>query len=100
MFLVSITLELLHYLIPNRAFELRDLYANGFGVILAYLMLKIFKKILKIILDVTEKEILMMGLRLNEGVDLKKLKHITFLYNDEVLELQKQCIINVKKKQK
>ena len=39
----------------------------------------------------------MMGLRLNEGVDLKKLKHITFLYNDEVLDLQKQGIINVKK---
>ena len=38
-----------------------------------------------------------MGLRLNEGVELKKLKHITFLYNDEVLELQKQGIINVKK---
>ena len=38
-----------------------------------------------------------MGLRLNEGVDLKKLKQITFLYNDEVLELQKQGIINVKK---
>ena len=39
----------------------------------------------------------MMGLRLNEGVDLKKLQHVTFLYNDEVLELQKQGIINVKK---
>ena len=45
LFLISIILELLHYFIPNRAFELRDLYANGFGVILAYLMLKIFKKI-------------------------------------------------------
>ena len=56
-----------------------------------------FKKTLKINLDVTEKEILMMGLRLNEGVDLKKLQHVTFLYNDEVLELQKQDIINVKK---
>ena len=38
----------------------------------------------------------MMGLRLNEGVDLKKLQHVTFLYNDEILELQKQGIINVK----
>ena len=56
-----------------------------------------FKKTLKINLDATEKEILMMGLRLNEGVDLKKLQHVTFLYNDEVLELQKQDIINVKK---
>ena len=38
-----------------------------------------------------------MGLRLNEGVDLKKLQHITFLYKDEVLELQKQGVINIKK---
>ena len=42
LFFISIILELLHYFIPNRAFELRDLYANGLGVILAYLMLKIF----------------------------------------------------------
>ena len=56
-----------------------------------------FKKTLKINPHVAEKEILMMGLRLNEGVDLKKLQHVTFLYNDEVLELQKQDIINVKK---
>ena len=44
-----------------------------------------FKKILKINLDVTEKEILMMGLRLNKGIDLKKLKNVTFLYNNELL---------------
>ncbi len=56
-----------------------------------------FKKTLKINLDTTEKEILMMGLRLNEGVDLKKLQHVRFLYKNEVLELQKQGIINVKK---
>ena len=45
LFLVSITLELLHYLIPNRAFELNDLYANSLGVLLAYLIFKFFKKI-------------------------------------------------------
>ena len=45
LFFISIILELLHYFIPNRAFELRDLYANGLGVILAYLMIKIFRKI-------------------------------------------------------
>ena len=56
-----------------------------------------FKKTLKIDFDVSEKEILMMGLRLNEGIDLNKLKHITFLYKDEVLELQKQGVINIKK---
>ena len=45
LFLVSITLELLHFLIPNRAFELNDLYANSLGVLLAYLIFKFFKKI-------------------------------------------------------
>ena len=45
LFLVSITLELLHYLIPNRAFELNDLYANSLGVLLAYLIFKFFKKL-------------------------------------------------------
>ena len=45
LFLISITLELLHYLIPNRAFELNDLYANSLGVLLAYLILKFFKKL-------------------------------------------------------
>ena len=39
----------------------------------------------------------MMGLRLNEGVDLNKLQHRTFLNNDEVLHLQKQGIINIRK---
>ena len=45
LFLVSITLELLHYIIPNRAFELNDLYANSIGVLLAYLTFKFFKKL-------------------------------------------------------
>ena len=44
LFLISIILELLHYYIPNRAFELNDLYANSLGVLLAYLILKLFKK--------------------------------------------------------
>ena len=44
LFLISIILELLHYLIPNRAFELNDLYANSLGVLLAYLIFKLFKK--------------------------------------------------------
>ena len=55
------------------------------------------KKILKINFDASEQEILMMGLRLNEGVDLNKLQHRTFLNNDEVLHLQKQGIINIRK---
>ena len=45
LFLISVTLELLHYLIPNRAFELNDLYANSLGVLLAYLTFKLFKKL-------------------------------------------------------
>ncbi len=45
LFLISIILELLHYFIPNRAFELNDLYANSLGVILAFLMFKFFKKL-------------------------------------------------------
>ena len=45
LFLISIILELLHYLIPNRAFELNDLYANSLGVMLAFLMFKSFKKL-------------------------------------------------------
>ena len=45
LFLISVILELLHHFIPNRAFELNDLYANSLGVILAYLMFKFFKKL-------------------------------------------------------
>ena len=44
LFLISIVLELLHYLIPNRAFELNDLYANSSGVLLAYFIFKLFRK--------------------------------------------------------
>ena len=44
LFLISIILELFHYLIPNRAFELNDLYANSLGVLLAYFILKLFRK--------------------------------------------------------
>ena len=45
LFLISIILELLHYFIPNRAFEFNDVYANSLGVLLAYFMLKLFRKI-------------------------------------------------------
>ena len=55
------------------------------------------KKILTINLDASEQEILMMGLRLNEGVDLNKLQHRTFLNNDAMLHIQKQGIINIRK---
>ena len=44
LFLISIILEFLHYFIPNRAFEINDLYANSLGVLLAYLIFKLFRK--------------------------------------------------------
>ena len=44
LFLISIILELLHYFIPNRAFEINDIYANSSGVLLAYLIFKLFNK--------------------------------------------------------
>ena len=44
LFLISIILELLHYFIPNRAFELNDLYANSLGVLMGYFIFKILKK--------------------------------------------------------
>ncbi len=45
LFCISIVLELSHYFIPNRAFELNDLYANSFGVFFAFFVMKIFNKI-------------------------------------------------------
>ena len=39
---LSIILELLHFIIPNRAFELGDLIGNILGVIVAYSVVKIY----------------------------------------------------------
>ena len=39
-FFISILLEISHYFIPNRAFELYDLLANMIGVILIFLLKK------------------------------------------------------------
>jgi glycopeptide antibiotics resistance protein len=44
LFFLSIFLELLHFVIPVRAFELRDLFGNLFGVFLVVLIYKILKK--------------------------------------------------------
>ena len=55
------------------------------------------KNICTINFESSEQEILIMGLRLNEGVDLNKLKNKTFLDNDEVLHLQKKGILNIRK---
>ena len=42
LFFLSIILELLHFVIPNRSFELGDLAGNIFGVMVAYLVIKIY----------------------------------------------------------
>ena len=42
---ISILLEILHYFIPNRAFEYYDLFANFIGVIFAYIFIQIILKI-------------------------------------------------------
>ena len=42
LFFLSITLELLHLILPNRSFQLTDLLGNIFGVTVAYLVIKIY----------------------------------------------------------
>ena len=42
LFFLSITLELLHFIIPNRSFQLADLLGNILGVMVAYLVIKIY----------------------------------------------------------
>ena len=41
--LISIFLEASHYIIPNRAFELYDLFANVAGVLMIFLFRKLIK---------------------------------------------------------
>ena len=45
LFFTSILLEILHYFIPNRAFEYYDLFANLAGVIIAYFFIELILKI-------------------------------------------------------
>ena len=42
LFFLSITLEIFHCIIPNRSFQLEDLFANIFGVMVAYFVIKIY----------------------------------------------------------
>ena len=44
LFLLSIILEFFHLFIPNRGFELRDLFGNITGVIIVIIVYKIIKK--------------------------------------------------------
>ncbi len=45
LFCTSIIFELMHLVIPNRAFELNDLFANGIGVIFAFFIFNIIVKL-------------------------------------------------------
>ena len=42
LFFISIILELLHLIIPNRSFQIADLVSNILGVMVAYLVIKIY----------------------------------------------------------
>ena len=42
LFFLSITLELFHFIIPNRSFQLGDLLGNILGIMVAYLVIKIY----------------------------------------------------------
>jgi len=42
LFFLSIILETLQFIIPNRSFQLHDLIGNIFGVIVAYCVIKIY----------------------------------------------------------
>ena len=44
---LSIILELLHFIIPNRAFELNDVMANSAGVVCVYFLFFLKKKLIK-----------------------------------------------------
>ncbi len=43
LFSFSVFLELMHYIIPNRSFELADLLGNVLGVILSLILYKLIK---------------------------------------------------------
>ena len=42
-FVISIILEIMQILIPNRSFELKDLFGNLIGIIISMIILKSFK---------------------------------------------------------
>ena len=47
LFFISIFLEFLHYVIPQRSFEYKDLFGNFFGVLIVFLLFKIYKSFRK-----------------------------------------------------
>ena len=48
LFFISIFLELLHHVIPQRSFEYKDLFGNFFGVLIVFLLSNIYKFFKKI----------------------------------------------------
>ena len=44
LFVLSIFLELLHFFIPNRAFELNDILSNSMGILIIFFLSKLVKK--------------------------------------------------------
>ena len=44
LFVLSILLELLHFFIPNRAFELNDLLSNIMGILIIFFLSKLVRK--------------------------------------------------------
>ena len=42
LFSLSIILEVFHFIVPNRSFEIEDLYGNILGVVVAYSIVKIY----------------------------------------------------------
>ena len=48
LFLLSIFLEILHFIIPNRSFQFGDLIGNILGVTVAYFLIKIYLFIKKL----------------------------------------------------
>ena len=48
LFFISIFLELLHYVIPQRSFEYKDLFGNFLGVLIVFLLFNIYKFFKKI----------------------------------------------------
>ena len=48
LFFLSVILEIFHFVIPNRSFQLGDLIGNIFGVTVAYFVIKIYLLINKL----------------------------------------------------
>ena len=48
LFFLSVTLEVLQFVIPHRSFQLYDLVGNFVGVLVAYFLVKIYQRFVKL----------------------------------------------------